>query len=101
MKEQIAKIKENALAEISNSKTLQELENVRVKYLGKKGELTAVLKGMKEETIEKELDKLLSKFGITESLTTFSSVTTGFEILNLNVFFAPVISANFGTITGV
>ena len=32
MKEQIAKIKENALAEISNSKTLQELENVRVKY---------------------------------------------------------------------
>ena len=48
MKEQIAKIKENALAEISNSKTLQELENVRVKYLGKKGELTAVLKGMKD-----------------------------------------------------
>lgn len=39
MKEQIAKIKENALAEISNSKTLQELENVRVKYLGKKENL--------------------------------------------------------------
>ena len=59
MKEQIAKIKENALAEISNSKVLQELENARVKYLGKKGELTAVLKGMKEETIEKELDKIV------------------------------------------
>ena len=43
MKEQIAKIKENALAQISNSKTLQELENVRLKDLGKKGELKAVL----------------------------------------------------------
>ena len=48
MKEQIAKIKENALVEIANSKVLQELENARVKYLGKKGELTAVLKGMKD-----------------------------------------------------
>ena len=48
MKEQIAKIKENAISEIENSKTLQELNDVRVKYLGKKGELTAVLKGMKD-----------------------------------------------------
>ena len=48
MKEQIAKIKESALTEIENCKTLQELDNVRVKYLGKKGELTAVLKGMKD-----------------------------------------------------
>ena len=31
--------------------------------------LYGVLKGMKEETIEKELDKLLSKFGITEYKT--------------------------------
>ena len=48
MKEQIARIKENALTELENCKTLQELDNVRVKYLGKKGELTAVLKGMKD-----------------------------------------------------
>ncbi len=48
MKEQIAKIKENALKEIESSKILQELENVRVKFLGKKGELTALLKGMKD-----------------------------------------------------
>ena len=47
MKEQIAKIKESAIKEIENSRTLQELNDVRVKYLGKKGELTAVLKGMK------------------------------------------------------
>ena len=48
MKDQIAKIKENAIEEIENSKLLQELENARVKYLGKKGELTALLKGMKD-----------------------------------------------------
>ncbi|MNS86082.1 Phenylalanine--tRNA ligase alpha subunit [compost metagenome] len=46
MKEQIAKIKEVSLVEISSASTLQELENIRVKYLGKKGELTAVLRGM-------------------------------------------------------
>ncbi len=46
MKEQIAKIKENAKSEIENAKDLQTLNDVRVKYLGKKGELTAVLRGM-------------------------------------------------------
>lgn len=46
MKEQIAKIKENANIEIENSKDLQSLNDVRVKYLGKKGELTAVLRTM-------------------------------------------------------
>ena len=48
MKEEIAKIKEQALKEIEGSKELPELENARVKYLGKKGELTALLKGMKD-----------------------------------------------------
>ena len=48
MEEQIAKIKEIALKEIEESSALQELENARVKYLGKKGELTALLKGMKD-----------------------------------------------------
>ena len=52
MKEQIAKIKESAIKEIENSKALQELNDVRVKYLGKKGELTAVLKGMKDLSAE-------------------------------------------------
>ena len=52
MKEQIAKIKENAIQEIENAKTLQELNDVRVKYSGKKGELTAVLKGMKDLSAE-------------------------------------------------
>ena len=46
MKEQIIQIKENALAEIKNAKDLKEISDLKVKYLGKKGELTSVLRGM-------------------------------------------------------
>ena len=46
MKEQISKIKENALEEILNTQELKTLNDVKVKYLGKKGELTGVLRGM-------------------------------------------------------
>ena len=46
MQEQIAMIKQNALNEIANAKDAKQLEEVRVKYLGKKGELTLILRGM-------------------------------------------------------
>ena len=46
MKEQIENIKKMAIDEIAKAEDLQMLENARVKYLGKKGELTAVLRGM-------------------------------------------------------
>ncbi len=46
MKEQLAKIKEEALAAIQETNAAGNLDAVRVKYLGKKGELTAVLKQM-------------------------------------------------------
>ena len=46
MKEQLANIKSEALAAIAGSETTAALDGVRVKYLGKKGELTAVLKQM-------------------------------------------------------
>lgn len=46
MKEEITKIQENSIKEISNSKDLKELNELRVKYLGKKGELTLILRGM-------------------------------------------------------
>lgn len=46
MKEKISKIKENSVKEIKNSKDLKMLNELRVKYLGKKGELTQVLRGM-------------------------------------------------------
>lgn len=46
MKEQIEKIRDLAKEEIGKVKDLQSLEELRIKYLGKKGELTAVLRGM-------------------------------------------------------
>ncbi len=46
MKQQIETIKQTATKEINEAANLQELDNARVKYLGKKGELTAVLRGM-------------------------------------------------------
>lgn len=52
MKEQIAKMKETALEEINKAQDITELNNARVKYLGKKGELTAILRGMKDLSAE-------------------------------------------------
>ncbi|MDP4180500.1 MAG: phenylalanine--tRNA ligase subunit alpha [Bacillota bacterium] len=46
MKEQLNNIKAKAEKELSDLQSIQELENLRVKYLGKKGELTSVLRGM-------------------------------------------------------
>ena len=48
MKEKLQKIRESALAEIEKSNGLEKLNEVRMSILGKKGELTAVLKGMKD-----------------------------------------------------
>ena len=46
MKEQLNAIQSAAATALSTAKDLAELETLRVKYLGKKGELTAVMKGM-------------------------------------------------------
>ena len=47
MKDQLEKIKAEALAKIEASDALEKLNEIRVAYLGKKGELTSVLKNMK------------------------------------------------------
>ena len=47
MNEQLEKIKAEALARIEASDALEKLNDIRVAYLGKKGELTSVLKNMK------------------------------------------------------
>lgn len=46
MKEQLEKIRQEAKAALDAAKHLADIEALRVKYLGKKGELTAVLRGM-------------------------------------------------------
>ena len=46
MKEQIENIRQSALEEIKNANDEKVLNDARVKYLGKKGELTLILRGM-------------------------------------------------------
>ena len=79
MKEKLQKIKEDAMRQIEESADLEKLNDVRAAILGKKGELTAVLKGMKDvspedrpivgqlvnetrESIEKLLQERIVKF---------------------------------------
>ena len=52
MKEKLQSIKEEALRQIQEADLPEKLNDVRVKFLGKKGELTAVLKGMKDVAAE-------------------------------------------------
>lgn len=52
MKEEITKIKENSIKEINQCNDEKALQETRVKYLGKKGELTAILRGMGSLTAE-------------------------------------------------
>lgn len=74
MKEKIASIKENAIKEIELANNLKSLDEVKVKYSGKKGELTLVLRGMGGLSLEErpvvgamvnevrdELEKLISQ----------------------------------------
>ena len=46
MKEQLEAIRKSALESVSETKAATDLEALRVKYLGKKGELTGLLKQM-------------------------------------------------------
>ena len=48
MKEKLQSIREEALKQIQSADVPEKLNDVRVRFLGKKGELTAVLKGMKD-----------------------------------------------------
>ncbi len=46
MKEQLKAIRDNAFESLKNAKQIKDIDELKVKYLGKKGELTAILKGM-------------------------------------------------------
>lgn len=52
MKEKLDQIKAEALRQMNEADSLEKLNEVRVQILGKKGELTAVLKGMKDVSPE-------------------------------------------------
>ena len=46
MRERLNSIRLEAEKRLKEAKTSADLENLRLQYLGKKGELTAVLRGM-------------------------------------------------------
>jgi len=48
MKQKLNEILKKGLADIANAADVKTLDDVRVKYLGKTGELTAILRGMKD-----------------------------------------------------
>lgn len=48
MQEKLQNIEKEATQQIKSAKSLMDLENIRVNYLGKKGLLTEILKGMKD-----------------------------------------------------
>ena len=48
MKDKLSKILDDALKQIDSSDKLEKLNEIRVSFLGKKGELTSVLKSMKD-----------------------------------------------------
>ena len=48
MKEKLRQIKEDAIRNIDSVKSLEDLNDLRVRFLGKKGEITSLLKSMKD-----------------------------------------------------
>ena len=56
MNEQIVKLQAQFEAELAAVNDAAELENIRVAYLGKKGSITDLLKGMKDLSVEEKKD---------------------------------------------
>ncbi|MGA9288751.1 MAG: phenylalanine--tRNA ligase subunit alpha, partial [Anaerobacillus sp.] len=46
MQERLQTLKEEALAQIQQASSMKEVQDIRVKYLGKKGPITEISKGM-------------------------------------------------------
>ena len=46
MKDQLREIREKAALALKEASEIKEIDELKVKFLGKKGELTAILKGM-------------------------------------------------------
>ena len=54
MEKQLQQLAQSAKSAISKAKTLEELKNLEVAYIGRKGQLTEILKGIKDLTPEQK-----------------------------------------------
>lgn len=92
MRDKLESMKKEALGEISAAVSLDQVNDIRVKYLGKKGELTGILRGMGalsaaerpvigqlanevRESIEKKMAGRMSEFKETEKLAKLGQET--------------------------
>ena len=82
MKEKLEMIKVAVLEELKGAAIKTDLENIRVKYLGKKGELTQILRGMGQLSNEQRpiVGKLANE--VRENIETF--ITKASDILKSN-----------------
>ena len=56
MLEKLSRLREDVLEKLNNVGNLDELNDLKVKVLGKKGEFTAIMKGMAEIAAEKRAE---------------------------------------------
>lgn len=63
MREELQALKEQALAELGAVTTPDELKDLRIKYLGKKGPMTEILRGMgaRRQKKDRKSDKSSTK----------------------------------------
>ncbi len=79
MKEQLAHIQEEALSAITSCADLKVLDDLRVKFLGKKGELTAILKQMGKLSAEER--PIMGQFANQVRTELESAISTQMETL--------------------
>lgn len=83
LKESLEQMRNEVIVKIKEAKEVKEIEDIRVEFLGKKGKITEVLKGLKDLSIEekKEVGALANKIKaelenkIEESLTDLENKT--------------------------
>ena len=78
MNKKIEELKLKALQSIDSIVSIKELEDIKVKYLGKKGEITSILQTLKDLSNEekKEIGKIINdaKSSIEESFRKKQSI---------------------------
>ena len=52
LKETLLQMKNEVIEKISNAKSVAEVDELRVEFLGKKGKITDILKGLKDLSVE-------------------------------------------------
>ena len=84
MKERLQELAEAARKRIEESDGPDKLNEVKVAYLGKKGELTALLKSMKQAKIDAKYFFLFSAKGFSEEIRQLAEEDTRYILVDMN-----------------